>query len=174
MLPLPQNQNHSNSPPEQCAKCKRSFKTSRGLNQHTRVCTEKQVIDAKVIETTSTTVFPITNATVDEENIWKADRRLNQWKDGQIEKLLVEAKTIQEKLFKDSAKNRSSDRKATLFARFMEDGKVNKALKLLESSNKGGILRLTEEIFEVLLEKLPKASEASNDILIQEEVQNIL
>ena len=101
-------------------------------------------------------------------------RRLNQWKDGQIEKLLVEAKTIQEKLFKDSAKNRSSDRKATLFARFMEDGKVNKALKLLESSNKGGILRLTEEIFEVLLEKLPKASEASNDILIQEEVQNIL
>ena len=90
-------------------------------------------------------------------------RRPNQWKDGQIEKLLVEAKTIQEKLFKDSAKNQSS-----------EDGKVNKALKLLESSNKGGILRLTEEIFEVLLEKLPKTSEASNDILIQEEVQNIL
>ena len=72
-------------------------------------------------------------------------RRLNQWKDGQIEKLLVEGKTIQERLFKDRAKNQSSDRKATLFALFMEDGKVNKALKLLESSNKGGILPLTEE-----------------------------
>ena len=70
VLPLSQNQNDSNSPPEQCAKCKRSFKTSQGLNQQTRVCKEKQVIDAKVIETTSTTVFPITNLTVDEENIW--------------------------------------------------------------------------------------------------------
>ena len=55
----------------------------------------------------------------------------------------------------------------------MEDGKVNKALKLLESSNKGGILPLTEETFEVLLEKYLKASEAYNDILIQEEVQNV-
>ena len=100
-------------------------------------------------------------------------RRLNQWKDGQIEKLLVEGKTIQERLFKDSTKNQSSDRKATLFARFMEDGKVNKALKLLESSNKGEILPLREETFEVLLEKHPKAFEASNDILIQEEVQNV-
>ena len=32
VLPLSQNQNDSNSPPEKCAKCKRSFKTSRGLN----------------------------------------------------------------------------------------------------------------------------------------------
>ena len=43
----------------------------------------------------------------------------------------------------------------------MEDGKVNKALKLLGSSNKGGILPLTEETFEVLLEKHRKSSEAS-------------
>ena len=73
MLPLSQHQNDSNSSPEQCAKCKRSFKTSRGLNQHKRVCKEKQVIDSKVIETTSTAVFPITGVTVDEENIWNAD-----------------------------------------------------------------------------------------------------
>ena len=67
------------------------------------------------------------------DNLRTLKRRLNQWKDGQIEKLLVESKTIQERLFKDSAKNQSSDSKTTLFARFMEDGKVNKALKLLES-----------------------------------------
>ena len=91
----------------------------------------------------------------------------------EIEKLLVEGKTIQERLFKDSTKNQSSERKATLFARFMVDGKVNKALNLLESSNKGGILPLTDETFEVLLEKYPKASEAPNDILIEEEVQNV-
>ena len=107
------------------------------------------------------------------DNVETLKRRLNQWKDGQAEKLLVEGKTIQERLFQDSAKNQSSDRKATLFAQFMEDGKVNKALKLLESSNKGGILPLTEETFEVLLEKHLKASEASNDLLIEEEVQNV-
>ena len=98
--------------------------------------------------------------------------RLNQWKDGQIEKLIVKGKTIQERLFKDSTKNQILDRDTTLFARFMEDGKVNKALKFLESSNKGGIMPLKEEIFEVLLEKHLEASETSNDILI-EEVQNV-
>ena len=67
------------------------------------------------------------------DNVRTLKRRLNQWKDGQIEKLLVESKTIQERLFKDSAKNQSSDSETNLFARFMEDGKVNKALKLLES-----------------------------------------
>ena len=55
----------------------------------------------------------------------------------------------------------------------MEDGKVSKTLKLLESSNKGGILPLTEETFEVLLGKHPKAFEASKDILTEEEVQNV-
>ena len=107
------------------------------------------------------------------DNVETLKRRLNQWKDGQIEKLLVEGKTIQERLFKDNVKNQSSDRKATLFARFMENGKVNKALKFLESSKNGGILTLTEETFEMLLEKHPKASQASNDILIGEEVENV-
>ena len=113
----------------------------------------------------------LTSKSKDNEETLK--RRLNQWRDGQIEKVLVEGKTIQERLFKDNVKNQSSDRKATLFARFMENGKVNKALKLLESSKKGGILPLTEETFEMLLEKHPKASEASTDILIEEEVQNV-
>ena len=73
VLPLSQNQNDSDSSPEQRGKCKRSFKTSQGLNQHIRVCKEKQVIDPKVIETTSTSFFPITDVTAGEENIWNAD-----------------------------------------------------------------------------------------------------
>ena len=36
VLPLSQNQNDSNSPPEQCAKCKRSFKRS-SKSTHTRM-----------------------------------------------------------------------------------------------------------------------------------------
>ena len=34
---------------------------------------QRKTIDTKVIETTSTTVFPITNVTVKEENIWNSD-----------------------------------------------------------------------------------------------------
>ena len=88
-------------------------------------------------------------------------------------KIICRRKAIPKILFKDSAKNQSSDRKTTLFARFMKDGKVNKALRLSESSNKGGILPLTEETFEMLLKKHPKASDASRNILIEEEVQNV-
>ena len=78
-------------------------------------------------------------------------------------KILIVGKTIQKRLFKDSTKNQSSDMKGTPFARFMEDGKVTKSLKVLENANKGGILPLTDEIFKVLLRKSPKASKASND-----------
>ena len=55
----------------------------------------------------------------------------------------------------------------------MEDEKVNKALKLLEISNKGGKIPLTKETFEVILEKHPNTSEASNDILFEEKAQNV-
>ena len=65
--------NNSNSSPEQCATCKRSLKASWGLNQHGHVCKEKQVIYAKVVETTSATFFLIKNVTVDKDNIWNAD-----------------------------------------------------------------------------------------------------
>ena len=65
---------------------------------------------------------------------------------------LSKAKLSKKRLFTDNAKNESSDRKATVFAWFMEDGKGND-LNLLENSSKGRILSLTEETFEVLLEK---------------------
>ena len=55
-------------------------------------------------------------------NVESLKRRINHWKDEQIEKLLIEGNMIQERLLKDNANNQSSDRKATLLARFMEDG----------------------------------------------------
>ena len=135
---------------------------------------EQDTIAMKALMVLPTLMFQKTSLTSkSKDNVEILKQRLNQWEDGQIEKLLIESKTIQERLFKDNVKNQSSNRKTTLFARFMENGKVNKALKLLESSEKGRILPLTEETFEMLLEKHPKASEASNDILIEEEVQNV-
>ena len=88
-IKVSQHQNYSNSSPEQCAKCKRSFKTSRGLNQHTRVCKGKQLIDPKVIETTSTTIFPIANITADEENIRNADNDVRKSKFDDVYNMVV-------------------------------------------------------------------------------------
>ena len=73
MFPLSQHQNYSNSSQEQRTKWKRSFRKSRRLNQHTHICKEKPTIDPKVIEKTSENVFPMTNVTVDKENIWNAN-----------------------------------------------------------------------------------------------------
>lgn len=47
---------------------------------------------------------------------------------------------------------------------------MNKALKLLESSNKGETLSLTDKTFNVLFEKHLKASKVSNNIVIEERV----
>ena len=44
---------------------------------------------------------------------------------------------------------------------------------MLESSNKVGILPLTDEAFDALLEKYVKASKWYNNILIEEEVWNV-
>ena len=106
------------------------------------------------------------------DNVETLERKLNQPNDEKIEKLLVEGKMTQERLFKGKTKNlkatQSLGRKAILSAWLMEDGKVNQALKLLESSNKVEILPLTVKT----IEKHSKASKASSDLLIEEEVQN--
>ena len=107
------------------------------MTRHVNIWTFRSKQD--IIAMKALMVFPIlmlqktSFTSKSKDNVRTLKRRLNQWKDGQIEKLLVESKTIQERLFKDSAKNQSSDSETTLFARFREDGKVNKALKLLES-----------------------------------------
>ena len=100
-------------------------------------------------------------------------RRLTLWKDGQIGKLLFEGKTIQERLYDDKHKIFYENRKAELFARYMEEGKVNKALKILERTNREGILPLTDETFEILQEKHPKASKAPSEILLNDQVQEV-
>ena len=40
-------------------------------------------------------------------------------------------------------------------------------MKILEKVNKGGILSLSDETFEILQQKHSKASEASDDILLK-------
>ena len=69
------------------------------------------------------------------------ERRLSLWLDGDIQALLDEGHTIQRYLHPQI--KRSSDRQdATVFTRFMSEGKVRAALHMLSSQNNNGSLAL--------------------------------
>ena len=59
------------------------------------------------------------------------------------------------------------------FVRLIEEEKVNKAIKILEKPNKGGILPLSDETIEILQQKHSEASEASDEILLKETHQEV-
>ena len=62
----------------------------------------------------------------------------------------------------------NSNKEALTSARLIEEGKVNKAIKILEKANKGGIPPLSDETVEILQQKHPEASEASDEMLLKE------
>lgn len=75
MLPLPQHQNDSGSSKNNTPNVTDDLNITRAkLTQ--RVFKEKQAIDRKVIETTSTFVFPITNDIFGVKNIENADNNV--------------------------------------------------------------------------------------------------
>ena len=86
---------------------------------------------------------------------------------------LSKAKLSKKRLFTDNAKNESSDRKATVFAWFMEDGKVND-LNLLENSSKGRILSLTSTSNDILVEEVQNVHPVKYDRIIQKWLEMLL
>ena len=75
------------------------------------------------------------------DHISNLKRRLELWKQGNIEALLQECKCIQKPLVN---KPRPSDNDAIArnFGRMMEQGKVKAALRYLSQNTSGGVLRL--------------------------------
>ena len=106
------------------------------------------------------------------DNVDALKRRLEHWKRGDIDNLLIEGKTIQSRLL-SLPSQKSEKNTPRRFAQFMEEGKVNNAMRLLQKSNNRGILPLTEETFEVLLEKHPPASKADEEVLLKDEINDI-
>ena len=50
----------------------------------------------------------------------------------------------------------NKNKEALTFARLLEEGKVNKAIQILQKANKGGILPLSGQTFEIFHKNLPK------------------
>ena len=96
------------------------------------------------------------------------ERRLELWKNGNIEELVIEGKTIQDNLpiFSSPKKIGEISQK---FKKCMQKGNINGALKLLTNNMANGILPLNEETLNSLKQKHPKAKIASEEVLLPDE-----
>ena len=86
------------------------------------------------------------------ENSEASKRRLHFWKNGQIDQLMFEGKTMKKTLQNNNRVSTNKSKEAITFARLIEKGKVNKAIKTLEKS-KRGTQPLSDEKFEILQQK---------------------
>ena len=201
-----------------CSKCKRTFKTHQGLQQHQRSCKENQVTQSNLTILSSRSISLNTdtcdniwneNITLIERKIYSAyneiiywkkllfllptgaagkgfiaemirlvnswtyksdletialkalmimlclllqktflnskskensetlKRRFSLWKNGQLDQLMFEGKTIQDRPQNIDRVATKNSKEALTFGRIIEEGKVNKAIKILEKANRG-------------------------------------
>ena len=93
------------------------------------------------------------------------ERRLNQWRAGQIDSIMREVRMIQSR-FKSSTGSKQSETTSKRFAKLMTEGKVSAAMKLLDNTSSSGVLTLTEEVMEELRQKHPEAADAKEGTLL--------
>ena len=82
-------------------------------------------------------------------------KRLALWKEGEIESLLREGRSILKHILK--TKRAKPPDKAKIFAKLVMQGQINSALSYLSNNNCGGVLSLTDDVMRQLHEKHPEA-----------------
>ena len=85
-------------------------------------------------------------------------KRLALWKEGEIESLLREGRSIQKRILK--TKRAKPPDKAKIFAKLVMQGQINSALRYLSEDNCRGVLPLTDDVMRQLHEKHPEAQDA--------------
>ncbi len=110
------------------------------------------------------------------ENAKCLERRLAAWKNGELDSLVREARTIQQYLLHRSP-NYHTNSTAHAFAKLMTNGKVNGALRLLSDEHGGGPLPLDDlvdgqtTVLEVLISKHPPAQQLRAEAILPESEQ---
>ena len=92
-------------------------------------------------------------------------RRLTLWKNGDLELLMKETKLLQKK-FISSKRPRKTEDISRIFAKLIMEGKVNAALKFLDTETSKGILSLSDEVLKELTEKHPEAAPICDETLL--------
>ena len=77
------------------------------------------------------------------------EKRLNHWKNKDVEGLLNEPRTIQKKL-PQRQKPQSTKEKAKIFAKLVLQGKVNAAIRLRDDDTSSGVLPLSADVIKTL------------------------
>ena len=97
------------------------------------------------------------------------ERGLKLWEKGDINSLVIEARTIQrqrEKRTTMTNEAKSEGQMARTFSKLMMEGKVKAALRILAQDGNGGMLPLNNEVLEALREKHPARKPAVPSALI--------
>ena len=101
-------------------------------------------------------------------------RRLNTWREGDLNKLLREGQTIQQHIPRNTPPM-TEDKLSRLFANHRFQGKTKAALRLLSEQNRGGVLHLddpidtengTRKVCDILIDKHPPSQPANRDSII--------
>ena len=100
-------------------------------------------------------------------------RRLDAWEGDGIEECFRESSMLQARFSKKVATRRGDDNLEKQFSTLMANGKVGAAIKLLESSTKGGILQINDETRKLLKEKHPQAEPLHKELLLNGPVHSI-
>ena len=98
-------------------------------------------------------------------------KRLALWKEGEIDSLLREGRSIQKRLVK--TKRIEPPNKAKIFAKLVMEGQINSALRYLGENECGGVLPLTVDVMGQLKDKHPEAQEAKLGSLLFGPVEEV-
>ena len=100
------------------------------------------------------------------------ERRMEDWFNGDLQKLLHEGDTIQKGL-QSSTDERNLNKISKQFADEMHKGNVNSAIKLLKNNMESGILSLNNDTLKLLKQKHPKPAKACEDVLLPDKPESV-
>ncbi len=103
------------------------------------------------------------------DHIQHLERRLTTWRAGELDKLVKECCTIQDRLLKTKYNKNHHEK---IFAKLMLQGKVSAALRW-NGSQKSKLLETTPNVINDLKEKHPKAHPALNSSLYEGPVDDV-
>ena len=99
------------------------------------------------------------------------EHRLAAWKDGRIDELIQECRTIQRRF--SSNERRNKENKAKTFAKLVFQGKINAAIKLLTDID-AGVHKVDDTILNELQQKHPQPAPLTSDSLLNGPVNCVL
>jgi len=115
------------------------------------------------------------------DHITCLERRLSTWLQGDLNELMREGRTIQQRIPKSSSSMKNAQL-ARSFANLMFQGKTKAALRLLSEQSKGGVLHLDDSIEagnaerkvrDILADKHPIGQPAPPDAVIKDDLLDV-